>query len=264
MALYIYAIRHTESPKIKAKGMDGAGVYTIPYKDVEAVVSDVDIQKYGSKEIAEKAKEDVSWIVEHANIHESVIEQANRAPTSYKLLPSVIPMKFGTIFDAKEKVEVLLKKKYKKFQKTLQSLQGKQEWSVKVYVDPATLKNEIKKEDTEIQKKLAELKKLPKGMDYFLELEIEEKLTSLVDKKCSTIRGEITKQLLACSTETKEGRLIAKDVTGKSEDMILNTACLVDYDAFAIFQKKTKELEEEKNNILSIVTTGPWPPYNFV
>jgi len=121
--LYLYCVRKKNSALIKTvKTIDEGEVFTLPYEELEAVVSEVDLGKFSSEEIQKKAQEDVNWIKEKAQIHEQVIEQA--MTVGVKIIP-VIPMKFGTIFKTKKSLEEMIGKHYAKFKASLGNLSGK-------------------------------------------------------------------------------------------------------------------------------------------
>src|SRR3989304_8555245 len=95
--LYLYCIREKSgTPCFSIKGIDEKGeVFALIHRELEAVVSEVSLEEFGSGEIQKKAQEELKWIKEKAVAHEKVIEEAMRK--NDKIL-SVIPMRFGTIF----------------------------------------------------------------------------------------------------------------------------------------------------------------------
>jgi hypothetical protein len=260
MGLYLYAIREIGGNKIRARGIDNAQVFSVPYKKIEAIVSNVDSKKFGSKEIAKRAKEDIAWIVKHAKIHEKVLEASMCLGTQNY---ASIPMVFGTIFKTQKKLEEVLKKEYNRFNGALQKLSGKQEWSVKVYVDEKALKNSLKKRDKSILSQLDALKTLPLGVDYFEELAIDEKLDESLAKEHEKYLKIFIKSLKLYSTDSFEGKILAKEMTGKESEMLLNSANLVKEEKVNDFKKAVDKLKRI-NSAFKFECTGPWPPYNFV
>jgi len=132
--LYLYCIRkRIDTPSsFSAKGIDEKHVVTtIAFQELEAVVSDVSLEEFASEEIQKKAQEDLKWIKEKAIAHEKVIEEVMRR--NDKVL-SLIPMRFGAIFKDLTSLEEALKKDYSKIKEVLERIQGRQEWSVKIYI----------------------------------------------------------------------------------------------------------------------------------
>jgi len=150
-----------------------------------------------------------------------------------------------------------------KFKKILKSLDGKEEWSVKIYVNEKKLKDEIKNRNKTLKKELKNAKKLPKGADYFKELEVEEKVNRILLKEIEKYSKSFFKALKSLAESARENKILSKEFVGKDDSMILNSAYLVKKDNIKRFKKKLKELESSNESFI-FECTGPWPPYNFV
>jgi len=254
---YFYCVRYSNGSPLTAFGIDGKSKTEIcSLGDIEAIISPVDLLKYGSKEIAKNAKEDLKWIIKHAQMHERVIEEAMKES-------AVVPMKFGVVFKNKKNLEDTLHKNSDKFKKILKSLDGKEEWSVKIYVNEKKLKDEIKNRNKTLKKELKNAKKLPKGADYFKELEVEEKVNRILLKEIEKYSKSFFKALKSLAESARENKILSKEFVGKDDSMILNSAYLVKKDNIKRFKKKLKELESSNESFI-FECTGPWPPYNFV
>ena len=189
---YLYCIRARSDSGLSAEGIGGGEIFAIPYQDLEAVVSEVSLKEFGSEEIQKKAQEDLGWIKEKALIHQNVVQEAMELrdlpyplqvdPLKNKGLKAVIPMKFGTIFKTTENLEATLKKYYSKFKQSLENLKGKQEWSVKAYLNRKTFENEVKKVSKVVQEKEREIAQLPEGVAYFAQKQIDEATSKEADR----------------------------------------------------------------------------------
>lgn len=267
MGFYLYCLRKP-SVSIKAvKTIDKGGVYTLPYKELEAVVSEVDLEKFSSEEIQKKAQEDLNWIKEKAQIHEHVIEQAMNLPTQaglgQKIIP-VIPMKFGTIFKTKKDIKKILKKNYLEFKKTLEKLEGKQEWGLKIYLEEEVFAKKLEKSEA-ILKKEKEISSMPSGMDFFAKKQINKAIDGIKNIKLEKITKSIFKHLGKLAWEKNKGKNLAKEITGRAEPMVLNANFFIKEEKVQEFQKEADGLKTKyKNSGLIIQESGPWPPYNFV
>lgn len=269
---YVYCIREIRSSNFLLKGIDGGKVFTVPYQDLEAVVSKVSLEKFSSGEIQRKAKEDLGWIKKNAEIHEKVIEEAmnltknsisGKAKKREDIL-GAIPMKFGAIFETKERLERLLKKRYLEFEKTLKKLAGKQEWAVKVYLDLKLFKEEVKKASSSAKAKEKEIASMPEGIAYFAQKEIDDIVSKEADKILQRHIGDIFETLKKHAKDGIKGKILDKELTGESLPMILNTAFLISRKKLEDFEKEINELNaryKPKGFILKY--SGPWPPYHF-
>ena len=117
---YLYCIIKESDHEFSTEGIGGGKVWTMPYQDLKAVVSEVSLDEFSSEEIQKKSQEDINWIKEKAQNHQKAIEGAMASGP-------VIPMQFGVIFKTKEKLEETLAKHYEQFKQSLEKLAGKQE-----------------------------------------------------------------------------------------------------------------------------------------
>ena len=262
--IYLYGI--TPSIKIKKLTNKGGGksigrgkAFYIFYRDIEAIVSEVSLKEFGSKEIQRRAAEDLEWIKDKALLHEKVIE------TALNSRDLVIPMKFGTIFKDRKSLVSSLKKDYLKFKNLFKNLSGKAEFSMKVYAIYKLLEDEIKKSSPIIQSKLEEIKSLPAGRQYFLEEEINEMVKKEAKNSINNYFSLFLEKLKGLTEEMKDNKLLAKELTQRKEPMVFNGAFLIKKEKVGGWQKEIQNLRDEYEKIGFIFeSSGPWPPYNFV
>ncbi|MFH1460994.1 MAG: GvpL/GvpF family gas vesicle protein [Patescibacteria group bacterium] len=262
---YLYGICPSVKPKkLSAKDLSesigGGKVFSISYKDIEAIVSEVSLKEFGSSEIQRKATESLEWIKDKVLMHEKVIETAMSNSDGL-----IIPMKFGTIFKNRESLAGSLKKDYLKFNNLFENLNGKAEYSVKVYLKSKLLENEIRKSSPTIKRRLEELKSLPAGRQYFLEEEINEMVKREARNSVNNYTPLFLEKLKRLAEELKENRILGKELTQRSDPMIFNGAILVKKAKVDKFQGEMQKLQAEYEKIGFIFeSSGPWPPYNFV
>ena len=264
--LYLYCIREkTENaPEISIKGIDGEGeIYTLLFRDLEAVVSRVSLEEFASEEIQKKAQEDLNWIKEKGIAHEKVIEEAMRKDD--KVL-SLIPMRFGAIFKEKEKLEETLKKDYFKIKKVLDRIRGKQEWSVKIYLkDREKFEQVIKEKNEAVKEKEKEIASLPEGMAFFMEEELKEVISKEVGKELSNAAEVLFESLRKQAVASNKIKILGKELTGRREPMILNAAYLISEERIETFKEDAERLNQEiQTKGFYLEYSGPWPAYNFV
>jgi len=263
---YLYCIR--EKPQknslFSTKGIDGKReVSTLAYRQLEAVVSKVSLEEFASEEIQKKAQEDLNWIKEKAIAHEGVIEEAMREKD--KLL-SLIPMRFGTVFKEETKLKEMLEKDYSKIKKALDRIQGKQEWSVKVYLKNKKKFEQVVKEKNEaIRRKQKEITSLPEGMAFFVEEELRETICKEMDKELNKFVKAFFESFKKYAAASVKGKILSKDLTGRPGPMVLNAIYLIAEEKVGDFKKEAEELNRK---ILAerfyLEYSGPWPPYSFV
>ena len=260
--LYLYCIRAKTDYKFSVQGIDGGEVFTIPYQDLEAVVSEVSLEEFGSEEIQKKAQEDLKWIKEKAQLHEQAVEEAMKKGNE---ILSIIPMKFGTIFKTKEKLAETLKKYYSKFKKTLENLARKQEWAVKVYLNRKAFEEEVKKVSKVVQEKEREIAQLPEGMAYFMQKQIDEAASKEADRALQNYTESFFETFKRYTAAGTKGKILEKELTGKSLPMVLNAIFLISEEKLEDFIKEIDRINQEyKSKGFNFEYSGPWPPYNFI
>lgn len=252
---YIYGIRaHCSHPAI-TKGVEQKDVYMIPHKDIEAMISDVELRDFEAESIKEKLK-DLKWAEPQVRAHAAVLEECMQTS-------SVIPWKFGTVFKTRDGLREFLKENWKKLKDVLMKFSNRQEWGVKIYTDVEVFRQEIRKTDDEIKKLEREILSKSKGASFFLGKKLGNILTSKTEEKINQATAEIFETLGQLAEEKVENRLLGRQLTGKETDMILNAVFSVRKDQIDDFMQAFKKLKKEfKGSEFSLI--GPWPPYNFV
>jgi len=237
-------------------------IQIIPYMELEAITSEVSIEEFSSAEIQKKAEEDLEWIRGKAQIHEEVIEKAMK-PGISTVVP-VIPMQFGVIFRTREKLKETLYENLEKFRESLKFLAGREEWGVKVYMDEKVFEEFLEKENEELLVHKKEAEALPKGLAFFAKKKAAYKIEEIKERELTKLIREINESLASSAVSLKKAKILEKDFTLLSNDMIMNGFYLIDETQQTGFREKTEEFRRRLNPIgIEIEITGPWPSYHF-
>ncbi len=235
---YVYCIIRANVPlRFGAIGMDEqwADVYTINYKDMAAVVSDVPIVPLDSTR-------------ENVLAHERVNETVMRDHT-------VIPMSFGTIFKTREDIVELLRSAYDAFADVLNKMQDKLEFGLKVLWDRDEIVRAIEQEDEDIHRLKSEISS-QRGSTYFARMQYGRLIDAALQQRSERYVAEFLQRLRDVSVASRVNRAIG-------DKMIMNAAFLVQRDQEQTFDRRIKEIASHFDK-LTFKYTGPWPPYNFV
>ena len=235
---YVYCIIRAHSPyRFGPIGMDEGSpdVYTINYRDMAAVVSDVPIAPLDSTR-------------ENVLAHERVNETVMRDHT-------VIPMSFGTIFKTHDDIVELLRSAYDAFADVLNKMQDKLEFGLKVVWDRDEIVRSIEQEDEDIHRLKSEISS-QKGSTYFARVQYGRLIDTALQARSDRYVGEFLQRLRDVSVASRVNRTIG-------DKMILNAAFLVQRDQEQAFDRRIKEIAALFDK-LTFKYTGPWPPYNFV
>ncbi|PKL50058.1 MAG: hypothetical protein CVV39_01990 [Planctomycetes bacterium HGW-Planctomycetes-1] len=253
--IYLYCVADTE-PKMKQIEDCGNDLYSVCHNDLYAVVGKVDQQEFGEEGL-KRNMADMEWIKAKAGMHEKIIERV-MADTD------VIPFKFGTLFNADASLKAMLEQYGQEFKAILRKLAYKQEWGLKIYYNPEKLKANLGNDDAEILKIEDEIKSSSAGKSYFLKKKKDELLEKTLNEKINECGQESFELLKELSFEARINRLLPREVTEREDEMVLNSAFLVDKDEVGDFRNMVDTLKMHyEGKGFYIDCTGPWPPYNF-
>ena len=250
---YLYCIAPgNQSINFGKIGIEGNEVYTIPYKDLCAVVHNCPTTPYQSED-DEVVKE---WIRTHQNVVDMAWEQFG----------TILPSGFDTIIEPGEDgrppekaLQDWLKKDYEHLEEKLKKFTGKAEYGVQISWDPKIMGHKIAQTNEEIKNLDEEIKSKPKGMAYMYKQKLENALKKEMEKEADRCFKELFERVRRCVDDVRVEK------TKKAEEgkqMLMNLSCLADKD-------EPEELGEELEKISAmegffVRFTGPWPPYSFV
>ncbi|MBU2572787.1 MAG: GvpL/GvpF family gas vesicle protein, partial [Elusimicrobia bacterium] len=251
------------TPVISTEGIDGKGeVFTLIHRRLEAVVSRVSLKEFGSGEVQKKAREDLVWIQQKALLHQKVIEAAAKNNDTRL---SLIPMRFGIIFNGEKSLKTTLDKDYARITEKMEKIRGKQEWGLKVYLkNQKSFEERIKEKNMLIKKKLEELANLPEGEAFFMEEELNALVVRETAKELNDFARGVFETFKNISDDCVKNKNLGKELTGRAEPMVLNAAYLIPGESVPDFKTEAEKVNKrilEKGFYLEY--SGPWPAYNF-
>jgi len=249
---YLYCVADAgEEASLDAIGIDGSEVYTIPYKEICAVVHSCPAEPYRSDD----QKLAAAWVMTHQKV----------VDTAWQRWGTVLPLSFDTMIKGETKagaqrnVEDWLKQEYEKLKNKMMKVRGKAEYGVQVFWDLRLMAQNLTETSPELRKLEEEIKTKPPGLAYMY----RQKLENLIRREMETKADQCFKDFY--SRIRKHADEVCVEKTKKAEpgwQMLMNLSCLVCKDKYT-------ELGEELDNInrlegFSVRFTGPWPPYSFV
>jgi hypothetical protein len=254
-ARYIYCIVRSATgiePKedLGEIGIEKKAVYTIPYKDIAAVVHSCQPKPYDTKD----RKQAEEWILEHSY----VIDHAT------KMFGSVLPFSFDVILlDGDAQIEEWLCKNYEHLHSELESVKAKAEYSIRIYYDYDTLKSRILTSDQELNDLQKKIEKESKGKAYLLSKKLDQKLKVQVDTEAKRLAEESLSRI-----ESHVDKIVANDKifwtpeNCRDKKLLISYSCLVNEDRV----ERLGEMLDEINALEGFIVkfTGPWAPFSFV
>jgi len=146
----------------------------------------------------------------------------------------------------------------------LSKLDNKQEWGLKIYCDTGQVQAACGGDEPQLLEIENRIKSSPPGKAFFLEKKRAELLTRSTNVKIEEFNQQSFRSLKQLSVDTRINKVLPREVTERKDDMVLNSAFLVNKQQANAFvgMAETLRLQGEDNGFL-VDCTGPWPPYNF-
>jgi Gas vesicle synthesis protein GvpL/GvpF len=221
--IYLYAVGDAREPPAHLTGLDDAPVHAISSGGVTAFASE-----HADLELAAKA----SALWKHENVVEKLMDEA-----------TVLPMRFGSKLPDVAAVRAMLVERGAELSTALERVRGAVELGLRVLGERAADGSPPR---ATVATSASTARPGP-GTTYLLQrLERSQEVETLVER--------VHEPLAALARASRRRRL-------DGSRFLLTGAYLVERDLVETFRSRVEELDAE--NPVSIVCTGPWPPYGF-
>jgi hypothetical protein len=245
-ATYLYAVIRASSAAALApelNGIDGGQVRIIPAGEVACAVSTVGLDEFGEGPL-QRNLEDLAWLERVAREHDAVVHALARHTTT-------VPLRLGAVYLDDDSAVAHVRRLEPTAVATLDVLEGREEWGVKVYAVPPRRDTGSGAAD-----------RPSSGLDYLrrrraeLERKAEDASASAADADA------VFERLRSVAVLARRHRPQDPVLSGVPHAMVLNAAFLVDRDAGPPFRREVESLAAARPEG-AVVLTGPWPPYSF-
>jgi len=178
--------------------------------------------------------------------HKTIIEHARVVGSCFRQ-GTVLPFRFGTIFDSDEALRQAVRTNRRAFGKSVAQLRGKAEMHIKLIVRDGSLKQVI---DDDVP--------LPHtvGGDYLSKLRVKAAKDRERQSKARTLTTQMQKLFSPLEAEVSCRKV---DANG----MLLDIAHLIDSKSVLKYQNRYSMATKQFKNC-ELVLSGPWPPYHFL
>jgi len=237
---YIYCI--IESSQAQTFGPLGIGgradeVYTICFNDIAAVVSDSPVISYSVSK-------------ENMLVHERTIEEIMKKYT-------VLPVRFDTIAEDKDKVKKILEREHDKFVNLLKDIEGKKELGLKAIFKEENIYKDILERYEDVRILREKIALLSPESTYYQRMEIGRMVEASLQNEREIYKKEMLDSLIPLAEDTKI------NIT-YGELMILNAAFFVKEDKEPEFDQKVEEFNTKFGDKIKFKYAGTLAPFNFV
>jgi len=235
--IYTYAIINSNNEATSAmRGLKGAPIYNIPYRDIGIVASDFQGELEGL---------DAGYALKHEEVVEGLMKYS-----------TTLPMRLLTVFSERKDVLSMMEDYYDDFQNNLDRLQGKAEFGIRVIWPGEAVKKRLTDTYKEGRGILPVSMGTP-GISYIKEKLKSYKIDRIFEEEADRCIAAIDNFFSSLASEKKLKKL-------ESENLLLNASYLVENRRQAEFQEVFERLKKGFRPDLKYLFSGPWPAYNFV
>ena len=253
--IYVYCLAN--SPPELNEIADIHGLRAVFSDGFYAIVRDVSVDDF-SEESFKKHLSDLMWLESNARNHIEVI-------TMILKNSSVIPFKFGTIFQEEDSLKKFIKDYFDSLTENFEYVDGKEEWAIKIYCERKVLSNQIDELSEESATLERQIMSSSPGKAYLLRRKKIDLVEYEMNRICKIYGQKCFDEFKNLSESTNLNNLLPKEITGREDTMILNATFLVKKNNVVDF-KGVAEIFERKNRNsgFNLEFTGPWPPFSFI
>jgi len=258
---YVYCIAGRESlSKVFEDALPGAiesdvALELIAQEDLAAVVSPVPLSDYGEDALQQHLTE-ATWTAVRAMRHEKVVEHFSRRT-------SVVPLRFGTIYLERARVEQMLSERGAELRAIIERLRGREEWGLNIYSDRAKLLENIATLSPSLRELSESADAATPGQSYLIRKKIDTMRASVAREETKRVAAKVERELSKIGDDVRHLRVLRDEATEHGE-LAAKFAFLVDRNRFDEFRSAAERVAEDYTSAgFRLELTGPWPAYNF-
>ncbi|MCO1603059.1 GvpL/GvpF family gas vesicle protein [Desulfosporosinus nitroreducens] len=257
---YIYCILQGSTAVIEDhKGIDGIGnLFLKNYRNLTAVVSEVELDTFKAQIAAVGEEIDREWIEEKAQTHEKIVERLMKEN-------ALLPARFCSIVRKKEDIIAYMADNYHEYERALERLKGREEWGVKAYLSFEKFKQFIIDNTPEIRERREMLAFMSIKASFLIQRKIDNLIKERMDKRLEGIIPHIVEILRDASEQESIAAVEIINQEQVDNSLFFKASYLVEKNLFPAFNHKLHQLSAElEPEGITLVVSGPWPPYSFV
>ncbi|CAL9367268.1 hypothetical protein SUDANB6_00786 [Streptomyces sp. enrichment culture] len=244
---YVYAVCRPFGAALQSQltGVSGDPPRVLHHHGLVAVVSHVPEADF-CEEALRAHLEDLDWLAATARAHQQVIDALTAVTTP-------LPLRLATVFRDDSGVRVMMEEREEYFRRTLDRLEGRVEWGVKVYVES----------DPQQGAQAARPAGRPaSGRDYLRQRSMRTRAHEDMWQRAEEFATRLHRTL---SARADDARLHAPQnaaLSGAAGRNVLNAAYLVRREVSEEFVEMVDRTKDEAPGI-RVELTGPWAAYSF-
>jgi len=249
--IYVYAVtRDAVTPD--AEAVDGSRRFgTAKAGNLAAVFTPVDAEAF-SQEVIDKRAGDLEWLGAIGYRHQSVMTELMKQT-------AIIPLRAFTLFSGEEAVRTYLTENSALLDKTLQRLDGKQEWTLRIELDPSKWSDAITARVASLRDLQQEIDTAAPGRAFLLKKKLGDEKKRASQAAEDDLVAELEREVL--------GRLQCESVAEsrqRRDGAFPQITVLINRDEESVLQELQTTLNARYDaEGVTLALLGPWPAYTF-
>ncbi|MEU9788119.1 GvpL/GvpF family gas vesicle protein [Streptomyces phaeochromogenes] len=253
---YVYAVCRPFGTPLSAQltGVAGVPPKQLTHHGLVAVVGHVPEEDFAERPLRAHL-EDLDWLSATARAHQNVID-------ALTVVTSPLPLRLATVFLDDSGVRTMLEQREDAFLRTLDRLDGRVEWGVKVYAESPEASESTESAENPDSRPAPSPAKPVSGRDYLRQRRGQRRVHEEKWEQAEEFSRRLHETLSGYAEETRIHAPQNPALSRASGRNVLNAAYLVprsESEAFVELVDRTKD----DSPGLRVELTGPWAAYSF-
>ena len=236
----------------RTEGVDGTRRFAVASSGgVCAVYTPVSADEF-SQEVIDRRAGDLEWLGAIGYRHQDVVADLMKQT-------AIVPLRAFTLFSSEQALRSYLHEHAEALRKALERLDGKQEWTLRVELEPAKWSESLASRVESLRALQEEIDSAAPGKAFLLRKKLDDEKKRSSKEAEQQVVAEIERLVLdrlRCETvaETRERR----------DGAFPQINVLINRDEESILQELHQTLTDRYSaEGVTLGLTGPWPPYTF-
>ncbi|WP_328563662.1 GvpL/GvpF family gas vesicle protein [Streptomyces coelicoflavus] len=246
---YVYAVCRPFDAPLQAQltGVADDPPRLLPHGDLVAVVSHVPEADF-SEEALRAHLENLDWLTATARAHQQVVD-------ALTVVTTPLPLRLATVFRDDSGVRQMLEEREAAFRRTLDRLNGRVEWGVKVFV-------ETERTEQAGSEPAQPAPKPASGRDYLRQRRRQSRTNEDLWSRAEEFASGLHTALAGRADDARLHAPQNPRLSGAAGRNVLNAAYLVSRDTSEEFVEMVDRTKDDAPGI-RVELTGPWAAYSF-
>lgn len=250
--LYGFVPEGTGLPERGLLGLGDSPVELIAGPGFGAAIGGVPEEEYGEAAVEVRGG-DVEWMAEQGLRHEQVVAW-------FVDHASILPSRLLTLFRSEDALRTVMDREADRILSDLERFEGRREWNIKVFYEPAPLLEHLAELSEEIARLDEEIARAGPGKRFLLE---KKRKDLAATESRAAARGLASKLLQGLRARAEDTATLATPSEGAP--VVLNAALLVPSEREAELRDYVEAEERRLRTFgMTVEFTGPWAPYRFL